>query len=188
LRQHTYAVAAAVLLALVTTVVVARQDRGVSPSALSCSLEPLALPLFAATPPTTIGTPVPVDIQAADEQPSDEARDEIAESIEEIVACANTGEPRFAYAVFTDRYLAGLFTGDDAAYQPAFERQLTQPARPPASRLELEVLRSIRLLPDGRAVVEVQIVGERTLTDTLVLIKEGETWLVDEVVALSPPA
>jgi hypothetical protein len=43
-------------------------------------------------------------------------------------------------------------------------------------------------MPDGRAVVEVQIVGERTLTDTLVLIKEGETWLVDEVVALSPPA
>lgn len=189
-RQSYAVVGAAGLLALVATVTFAsyRQDDGISSSALSCPLEPLTLPLFAATPAAEVGTPVPADVQDATEQPSAEVREEIAESVDVIIACANTGEPRFAYAVFSDGYLAALFTGDDAAYQPAFERYLTRPATPPALPLELQDLRSVRLLPDGRAVVQLVIDGGGpTLTDTLVLVKEGDGWLVDEVLALSPP-
>jgi hypothetical protein len=184
----TLAVGLATLFALVATVAVARQDEGISRSALTCPLEPLTLPLFAATPAATIGTPAPIDTQAPADEPSAEVRDEIGESVEVIIACANTGEPRFTFAVFTDRYLASLFTGDEAAYQPAFERQLTQPATPPSSPLVLQELRSVRLLPDGRAIVELVIAGDTTLTDTLVLVQDGEYWLVDDVLELSPPA
>jgi len=176
------------MVTLGTAVAMERQDAGLSRSALTCPLEPLTLPLFAATPAATIGTPMPADTQSAGAEPPAEVRDQIADSVDVIVACANTGEPRFAYAIFSDRYLAGLFTGDGAAYQPAFERELTQQATPPAAPLELQELRSVRLLPDGRAVVELVLAADTTLTDTLVLVQDGGYWLVDDVVDLSPPA
>lgn len=182
------AVGLVTLVTLGTTVAMQRQDEGLSRSALTCPLEPLTLPLFAATPAATVGTPAPADTQSAGAEPSAEVRDQIADSVDVFIACANTGEPRFAYAIFTDRYLASLFTGDGAAYQPAFERELTQQATPPATPLELQELRSVRLLPDGRAVVELVISGATTLTDTLVLVQDGDYWLVDDVVDLLPPA
>ena len=180
-------IGALLLAALLSVAAVAHWRDQLSPSALTCRLDPLTLPLFDATPAATLATPAPkVDQEAAEPAP-DDTRDEIEESVGVIVACANTGEPRYAFAVFTERYLADLFTGEDRAYQPAFERQLTQPPRPPEDPLDLHDVRDIELLPDGRAVATVVLDSSgQTFTDMLVLVDRGDTWLVDDVLEMSP--
>lgn len=186
-RSGASLVLAMILLPLPTSLTAARQDDGLSPSALSCPLEPLTLPLFGGTPAASLSTPVP-ELALDAGQPVPEAmRDEIEESVEVIIDCANTGEPRYAFAVFTERYLANLFTGEDMAYQPAFERTLTQSAQPPEQPLVPQELGELQLLPDGRVVVELVVEsGYQTFSDTLVLAKGGDYWLVDQVVERAP--
>ncbi len=180
-------VGAIAVLGLLAAAGLARQQGILSPSALSCRLDPLTLPLFDATPAAMIAAPSsPIDQSEAAPAP-DDTREEVEESLAVIIACGNTGEPRYAFAIFTGRYLADLFVGEKKAYQPAFERRLTQPPRPPEEPLVLREITDLRLLPDDRAIVTIKLDGgTQTFTDTMVLVRQGDQWLVDQVLELEP--
>ena len=148
----------------------------------ACTLAPLTLPLFAASPPAEVAaTPVAVE----DAPVLDEAS--AASAMELIVSCSNSGDPAVAYAIFTDRYLASLFADPDEVYLPAFEQQIDQGAVQPDRSLELTEIVSVTPMEDGRVeVVATTAINGTSYTDTFVLAWVDGVWLIDDVTALDP--
>jgi hypothetical protein len=150
-----------------------------------CSLSPVTLPLFDATPAAvivatpTMDGPAPV---ASDE--------EITTAVETIVACANSTSQADRYAVFTDRYLASLFTSEEPADQPAFERMIATGAMPETGTATLSRVTDIVRRDDGRVDVTMHITGRSgTVTDRVTLAWDdtSDSWLIDAIVSLDPP-
>jgi len=143
-----------------------------------CQLSPLELPLFGGTPAATIAS-TPASSLAT---PVDASEEDIRAALDQFVACTNTGDPALAWAMFTPRLLASVFTDPQVHYLPAFEQMLDGPmvvAEPP---LELVEMGEIESLPDGR--VEVTATyrsGDSTWTDTLTLVNVDGQWLIDGV-------
>lgn len=178
------------LLALLIALALPGAVRAAGPGG-SCSLSPVTLPLFDATPAAAIAaSPAPLT-GLAGRPLTDDEQAEVEDAVRTIVTCINTGVPKDEYAIFTPRYLATLFTGPHPAYQPAFEQMIAEggtrqtPAVPPF------VLKSVTdgtMLEDGRMVVTIALAGRQTtFHDTLVLVKTGKHWLIDEVTRFDPP-
>lgn len=156
-----------------------------APEAGDCALAPVTLPLFDATPAAQIAA----SPSAATPQASEAVDDATIETaIEIIFSCINTGDAAYAYAVFTDAYLARLIIESDA-YQPALELDIDAHAPTASAAFTVEAIEAIKSLPDGRVSVTVTYGnGTGTFTDTLVLAQVGESWLIDEVTTLDPAA
>lgn len=150
-----------------------------------CSLPPVPLPLFDATPPAVIAATPPTHDAAP--EASDE---EIAAAVEAIIACANSTSQADRYAVFTDRYLAALFMSATPADQPAFERMIATGALPKAGTATLSRVTDIVRRDDGRVDVTMHITGRNgSVMDRVTLAWDGDrqAWLIDAVVSLDPP-
>jgi hypothetical protein len=156
---------------------------GQTPAAQACTLEPVSLPLFDATPAADIANaPVATTtVFTLDE-------DEIRSAVEALVECMNSGDAAYQYAIFTDRYLANLFVDPALAYQPQFEEQLARGPTGQAGGLHLIGVKAITLLDNGTMSVVVELgTGVTTFQDTLILADVDGVWLIDDVVKLNPP-
>lgn len=147
-----------------------------APEQATCSLEPVSLPLFNATPAATIAaTPAPVATPPADISTVDQG-------VAVIFACLNLGQPEYTWAVFTDRYIAEWLV-DTNSYQPAFEQSLNGTVQTPPNAFELIEISNPELQPDGRVKVSVTYSADgQSRTDTLLLTQVDSIWRVDGVV------
>lgn len=146
-----------------------------------CTLMPLTLPLFGGTPVAVLASPA---TSAPTKEPVDGV--EVAEALDVIVACVNTGDPKLVYAIFAPSSFARAFSGPRMHYQPAFERMLDASGPTAAEPLLLGAVEEIEPLPDGRvAVVATFASGDATWRDRLVLARVGDHWLIDEAEALT---
>jgi hypothetical protein len=152
----------------------------------ACGLDPIALPLFDATPAATIAA-TPGTSAGAPEPTEAEMR----EAADRIVACSNDSSQAVRYSVFTDRYLASRFLGDEPADQPAFERMIATGALPQDDTWKLDDVNDIEPRPDGRVAVTLHLSsGDAAIADRLVLAWDAEqgAWLIDDVLALNSEA
>ena len=175
-------------LAIVTGVTVssglAQGTPNVSPS--TCSLQPVSVPLFGGTPAAIVAA-TPAASPAPDPAPAMADPAVIMDAASVIVACINTGDPAFEYAVFTPRYIAAQFVDEAGHYQPEFELILDSPAPPVSPSFTLEAVEGIEPQADGR--VRVTLVlgsAQATFRDTFLLANIEGQWLIDEVVTLDP--
>lgn len=154
------------------------------PSVSSCSLPPVTLPLFDATPAAAIAVATPTLDFNAGEEASAAQRETFISSLELLIDCVNTGVPAFAYAIFTPEYLATWFVSPVDAYQPAFEQTIAQnvPASADDESLTVDSIENVRVLNDGRLSGRVVLQSDMSWRDTLVLKQVGDDWLIDDVV------
>lgn len=141
-----------------------------------CTLTPLSLPLFDATPvaqlATPTGTPSATTLSA----------EEAAGVLEEYAACINTGDPTLAWAIFSPRWFGTTFADPTEHYLPAFEQELAAGVVPVTDPLSLLSVDAIAETGDGRVAVTATFVGaDQQWTDTLVLVNYDGQWLIDEV-------
>lgn len=169
------AIAAIGLLALLAPVATAQQES-------DCTLPPLTLPLFDATPAAIVAaTPV----AAGESVPVEE--EEIREAVEMIVTCANNTDPKLVNAIFTERFLAERFADPSATYLPAFEQSLDSENGIVPTSLVLDDVEGITPLNDGRvSVVAVISSSTSTFRDTLILASVDGNWLIDGLGELNP--
>ena len=154
-----------------------------TPAAEMCTLDPVTLPLFEATPAAVIAA---TPLASTTDAPVDD--DEIRVAIEILVVCMNSGDAAYRYAIFTDRYLATQFTDPAQTYQPQFEEQLAQGPIEPEGDLRMLDIREITPLDNGSVSVIVELSSRvSTFRDTLILVNVDGAWLIDDVVILDPP-
>jgi hypothetical protein len=169
------AVVAISLLALLAPVATAQEES-------DCTLPPLTLPLFDATPAAIVATtPVIADgPQTVDEE-------EIRAAVELIVTCANSEDPKLINAIFTERFLAERFADPTTASQPVFEQSLDQEEGVIPTSLVLDGIEDVTPLDDGRvSVVAVITSSTSTFRDTLILANVDGNWLIDGLGELDP--
>ncbi|MBA2469428.1 MAG: nuclear transport factor 2 family protein [Chloroflexia bacterium] len=171
------------LLAAAFMAGIALAGSGAQPLAGECTLDPLTLPLFDATPAAEIAaTPL------AGNPGSDTGDEAIREAVEGIVACINTGDAAYAYAIFTQRYLAEQLADSSATYQPEFEQQLSFGPSEVEETFELVDVTEITVLDNGLVSVVVELsAGGTSYRDTLVLANVDGVWLIDGIEAFDPP-
>jgi hypothetical protein len=138
----------------------------------------LAAPLATsavATPDAVVTQGTPADAATADA---------VKETLLQVFACANAGDPlRFA-SLYTDQFLRDFFGGVPQADLETFLGMPPQPLPAEQQRI-IRGMENVDLLPDGRARVVI-ILDEpddsRTEEpDTVVLRHIGGRWLVDEI-------
>lgn len=153
------------------------------PAPGDCSLEPLTLPLFNATPAAQIAaTPV------ADGPKQDVDEAFIEDAVAVIVACMNTGDAAYQYAIFTERYLAEQLADPTVTNQAAFERRLSLGPSGDPGLFALVGVADVEALDGGRVSVVVELdAGRTTYRDTLILANVDGAWLIDEVRELDSP-
>src|SRR3954454_21100077 len=164
-----------------------------TPDPTTCTVEPRSIESII----DVVGTPVPGAVQAeatptaAMDVPegtkADDATSEaVTGTIVQLFACTNAGDFMRVYAYFTDGFLQQFFAGtplsDDVI---AFITATPQPL--PEDQLRVIVsIGDVRMLDDGRAAVEVVVEepGEprREKDSDVVLVKSGDTWLIDQEV------
>ena len=161
---------------VVTLTMLPTPSHAQAPETSTCSLEPVSLPLFNATPAATIAaTPAQIATPAAD-------LSTVNQGVAVIFACLNLGQPEYAWAVFTDHYIASWLV-ETNSYQPAFEQALNGTVQTQPDTFELVEISSPELQPDGRVKVKVTYTADgQSRTDTLLLTQENGVWLVDGVV------
>ena len=152
-----------------------------------CVLSQVELPLFDATPaseiPGATGTPASPDDPARDA--TDDEIAEFSQSIDVLLVCINTGEAKYANAVFTERYIAAKFADPSILYQPDFEQMIAESV---GTGLEVEPLvvdeiSGVKIRDDARISGRVTLSSAGTSwSDTLVLKQAGEFWLIDDVI------
>lgn len=143
----------------------------------SCTLDPITLPMFDATPPAVVAS-TPQSAAAVADVTNDDAR----AAVELIVACANETDPALAWAIFTDRYLAEQFIDPTVTNLPAFEQFIDQGETRTPGSLVVDAVGPVTTLEDGRISLEVTVTsGSASYTNTLVLALVDDTWLIDDV-------
>lgn len=184
--MHHTVIRAALLIFLITLVPRA-QIAFAQSDADSCTLAPVELPLFDATPaaeiPGALATPATTDDPARDATNEEVA--EFVAAIEVILVCVNSGDQKLANAIFTERYLAARFADPDVLYQPDFERTLDQNIGidREARRLIAEEIAQVKARDDGRLSGRVTFSSADMLwRDTLILSNVDGVWLIDEVI------
>lgn len=148
----------------------------------NCELTPLTLPLFDATPLAMLATPAatPTGIILSE--------GEVVDVLEQYVACTNTGDPTLVWAMFTPRWFSSEFADPEVHYLPAFEYQIANGQEIVVDPLELVSIDEIVLQEDGRVAVTATFASaDLVWTDQLILVQIDGTWLIDDVVLITPP-
>ena len=174
---------ALILAALVTTQIALSGAGAQTPAPEGCTLSPVTLPLFDATPAAVIAaTPATTSgVMEVDE-------DEIRSAIGVIVACINSNDAAYQYAIFTDHYLAEQFADPTQTYQPQFEQQLARGETDTDSGFSLVGIPQIT--PQANGMVSATILlsnGIRVFNDTVLLAYVDGVWLIDSIEEFDPP-
>jgi hypothetical protein len=138
----------------------------------------LATPVAGVTPARTLG-PVPEGMPA-----SPDVAAAIAETVQELVACYNAGEPLRVYRLYTDAFLQRLLMRQGALPRQAYDALATPQPAPPDAGTAILAISGTRLLDDGRAgaMVTLQfpsIPVPKTFFFTFA--RQGSRWLIDDV-------
>lgn len=148
----------------------------------TCTLTPLTLPLFDATPLAELASPVATPAQTA------MTKDEAKAVLEKYVACTNTGDPTLVWAMFTPRWFSATFADPETHYLPAFEYEIANGQYGVNDPLQFVAIDDIQLTEDGRMAVTATFASaDQQWTDTLILVQIQGQWLIDDVVLVSPP-
>lgn len=148
-----------------------------------CVLTPLTLPLFDATPVAVLSTPVatPMTTSMTVEEASD--------VLETYVACTNTGDPTLVWAMFTPRWFSSEFADPETHYLPAFEYEIANQTYEVTNPLVLISVDEVEPTGNGRVRVKATFSsGQQTWTDQLILVNLDGTWLIDDVILVTPPS
>ena len=160
-----------------------------APNPVDCVVEPRTLPLPIPAMTQAEASPEAVEPPSGGE-PADEAIVEsITETIYHSIACTNGNDLLRVLALFSDRFVADLFTGPDAVSLTAFEDYVALPpiAAVEEDRLQLLEVRDVVVLDDGRVGAIVVTGDEAAPTeDYLVLIEDGDGWLIDDSIPITP--
>jgi hypothetical protein len=155
-----------------------------TPTANGCTLPPLELPLFAATPAADVAPTAFTPVTA-----SDVDQQEIDQAVTTILACVGTGNAAYTYAVFTEASLANEFSDPTETYLPQLEQAIAEGPVEVGTAFELLASPAFTVLDDGRVSVVVDYTnGVSEFHDTLILAKVDGVWLIDGISALDPPA
>jgi hypothetical protein len=108
----------------------------------------------------------------------------IAETVQELVACYNAGEPLRVYRLYTDAFLQRLLMRQGALPRQAYDALATPQPAPPDAGTAILAISGTRLLDDGRAgaMVTLQfpaIPVPKTFFFTFA--RQGSRWLIDDV-------
>ncbi len=178
-------------------------DLPITPDPSLCQVEPRPLEFFAqflGTPAATPGGEGASEGTAEAEgtmdefvppegEPADAATvDAVVATAVEATACFNAGDLSRAFALFTDNLIASFAT-EDPLPQEDFDIMAASPVPLPADQLETVLaVRDVIVLPDGRAAgfIDFEFEGENRETQYVVLIQEGDRWLVDEILLFAP--
>ena len=138
----------------------------------------LATPVAGITPTRTPG-PVPEGMPAS---PDVEAA--IAETVQELVACYNAGEPLRVYRMYTDAFLQRLLMRQGELPRHAYDALATPQPAPPDGGTAILTISGTRLLDHGKAgaLVTLQfpsIPVPKTFFFTFA--RQGSRWLIDDV-------
>ena len=152
-----------------------------TPAPSTCQTEPVPIERLAALLATPIASTPLADQVLEGTPPDDDIAHAVEETILEVFACLNAGEPLRAYGLYTDNYLRAILAHET----PETLRSLATPS--PADRDEwttVLAIRDIRLLDDGRVYATVildpaLIPVEKTFG--FFLIEQDGRWLVDDV-------
>jgi hypothetical protein len=148
-----------------------------------CTLSPVTVPLFDATPAAAIAA-TPATTSTVTE--IDEA--EIRDAIGVIVACINSSDAAYQYAIFTDRYLAEQLADPTQTYQPQFEQQLDRGETDSESAFSLVGVPEVSLQPNGMVLATILLSnGDRVFSDTVLLANVEGVWLIDSIEDFDPP-
>ena len=157
------------------------------PEPSECTIEPAPIAEIAAivaTPvakPTDRATPVnPSTGSTADQETSTE----VVETLRQVFACANAGDPLRVASLYTDDFLRDFFGGVPREDLLDFLATPPQPLPEDEKRIIVR-LGEVQLLPDGRAGVLI-VLDEpddpRTEEPDYAILKHVEgRWLVDEI-------
>jgi hypothetical protein len=156
-----------------------------------CTVEPRPFPIWDGTPPTRIET-APVTSAGPFVPPEGQAVDKvvvegITATVEESIACTNSGEIRRVLSLFSDNRVRAFFVGRGAPAPSEIESILSQPPTPVPEdrRLTLMSIQDVRLLPDGRAGAIIETRSDDTVfLDFVFFVEEDGRWLIDDSVAI----
>lgn len=119
------------------------------------------------------GAPVPPDIEEG-----------VRSVVREYVACQNSGELLRAYALYSDDYLARLFTRQGVWSRAAYDGLATPMPNGEDQPTAILGIRDVRRLPDGRVGATVTITYAsipmpKTFFVTFVRTEDG--WAIDDI-------
>ena len=145
-----------------------------------------------ALPPPDAASPPPAVAVPLGEPADEETAAGITATAREVVACLNAGDPRRAFALYTDNGIRRFF--GVAPEEPASAEQLSAfraflaaapVARAPDERLALVAVANASVLADGRVSAFVVLDDhsardEAPETSVLIFVKRGDRWLIDD--------
>ncbi len=138
----------------------------------------LATPVAANTPTPTPG-PVPEGMPA-----SPDVAAAIADTVQELVACYNAGEPLRVYRLYTNAFLQRLLARQGALPRHGYDALATPQPAPPDAGTAILAISGTRLLDDGRAGAMVTLQFPSIpipKTFFFTFARQGSRWLVDDV-------
>lgn len=119
----------------------------------------------------------------------------IFEVVTQSVECANANSVLQSLSLYSERYLAERFEGDDGSIELGHLLAAASRDSQPAAPEDLLVLLSVRdavMYADGRIGINVTTANaDATFNDLLILAKTGSEWRIDQVVLgdeADPPA
>jgi hypothetical protein len=180
-RRLLVAVVALTLLTLPFTIAQAA-ELPTTPDPADCTVAPVTIARLEEMAATEPEETAPDDFDAV-EPVSPEIGAEIERTLIEAVACTNANQPLRALALFTDRYLAERFGGEDNPLLGHLEAVTTRSpdVAPPEERLTLVSIDNVR---GGGSVVHATVVTQNrvtTFTDEITFRLVDDRWLIDEV-------
>jgi hypothetical protein len=172
------------ILASVLVILLAGSAGAQVPAADGCTLPPLELPLFAATPAAAVTPPPFTPVVAGDVDAQD-----VEQAVTTILACIGTGDAALVYAVFTEAYLARAFADPTETYLPQLEQAIAEGSTEAGTTFELLDVLEFSVRDDGRVSVTIAYTnGISEFKDTLILAQVDGVWLIDDIGTLEPPA
>jgi hypothetical protein len=194
-RSWTIAALVAVAVALGATAAAA-QNQPIVPAANQCRVEPRPIDFFrqfVGTPTADEASPVPAAFQMPEGEPADRAtRSGVLDTVRQVGACINAGNYLALYALFTDDY----FTRAVEAEGPLSEDELTffsatPEPMPAGSQAALLAILDVRVLPDGRAAVLIDVFTPfqdppGPVRVLYVMVEQDGRWLIDEEILVGP--
>lgn len=159
-----------------------------TPEPAECTVAPLAaeeIMALLATAATDAPAASPAPFAIPKGEPADEETSAaVTDTLRQVFACANAGDPLRFSALYTDDFIRAFYAGGSPEQVLAFLSAPPQPL-PIAERRAIIEIGEVQLLPDGRAGVIIVLdepADPRTEEPDYAMLEQVDgRWLVDEI-------